>query len=78
MKLNCYFFFFYGVAIQNEERTQQRNLLQRQRPGLLFWLPNKMQAAGDKSREACDIVDLRSKASSLGEGPQYFTEGPGK
>lgn len=44
----------------------------------LFWLPNRMQAVGDESKENSDIVDLKSKAFYLCEGPQYFTEGPGK
>lgn len=45
---------------------------------LLFWLPNKMQAVGDESKENCDIVDLKPTVFYLCEGPQYFTGGPGK
>lgn len=40
--------------------------------------PKQNAAVDDESKETCDIVDLKSKAFYLREGPQYFTEGPGK
>ena len=37
-----------------------------------------MQAVDNESKENCDIVDLKPTAFCLCEGPDYFTEGPGK
>ena len=79
MKPNCYFFIEWQFLRFSKcgENTTKKSAQTAPAP-LLFWLPNKMQAVGDESKENCDIVDLKPTVFHLCGGPQYITGGPGK